>query len=177
MNDVQVLKRMALEFIKTEALDKLLLIAYLETKTYSDLLRNQPSGEWNIGLKNLSSEDLVDEDEKSTRYKAITFFVKDYKVKLGGYRFRSSNPNELKFFEKIKFFLFEEVVLDLDYELLRDPKGIGDYQLKNIEEFHKDDRTKIVLENIYKLILEKQARDEEAKKNVVVKKTRDKFTF
>ena len=71
----------------------------------------------------------------------------------------------------------EEVILDLDYELLRDPKGIADYQFKNIEEFHKDDRTKIVLENIYKLILEKQAREEEAKKNIVVKKTRDKFTF
>jgi hypothetical protein len=177
MNDIQVLKRMALELVKAEALDKLLLIAYLETKNYAELNRSQPGGDWNIGLKSLSSEELIDDDEKNTRYKAITFFVKDYKVKLGGYRFRSTNPAELKFFEKIKFFLFEEVILDLDYELLRDPKGIADYQFKNIEEFHKDDRTKIVLENIYKLILEKQAREEEAKKNIVVKKTRDKFTF
>ncbi len=177
MNDVQVLKRMALEHVKAEALDKLLLIAYLETKNYADWQRTQPEGHWNIGLKNVAAEEVVDDDEKNTRYKAISFFVKDYKVKLGGYRYRSSNPNELKFFEKIKFFLFEEVILDLEYELLRDPKGLGDYQFKNIEEFHKDDRTKIVLENIYKLILEKQAREEEAKKNVVVKKTRDKFTF
>ena len=177
MNDVQVLRRMALEIVKAEALDKLLLIAYLETKNYDELRRTNPTGDWNIGLKNVNAEDIVDDDEKNTRYKAVTFFVKDYKVKIGGYRFRSSNPNELKFFEKIKFFLFEEVILDIDYELLRDPKGIADYQFKNIEEFHKDDRTKIVLENIYKLILEKQAREEEAKKNIVVKKTRDKFTF
>ena len=88
MNDIQVLKRMALELVKAEALDKLLLIAYLETKNYAELNRSQPGGDWNIGLKSLSSEELVDDDEKNTRYKAITFFVKDYKVKLGGYRFR-----------------------------------------------------------------------------------------
>jgi|GEM_PF-1518791 len=174
-------QKMALVLVKNDALDKLLLIAYLETKKYSELNNTKPNGDWNVGVKNINSEDLVDDlvnaENKSSRYKAITFLLKDYKVKIGGYRFHSSINHREVTLQKIKFFLFDELLLDFDYLITSNPNGNDDYQFVNIEEFHKDDRSKIVLENIYKLILEKENNEEVTTINDTRKIARSKFSF
>ncbi len=176
MADIEKLKRAALEFVIEESIAKLLLVAHLEIKDYGRLNQADPSGSWNMGVKNISTVDYVDE-ETNRSMKLTVFFVKDYKVKLGSLMIRPTNPHEHKLYERIKFFLFEDLILDLKYELLRDPKSPADYAIRSVEEFHKDDRTKIVLENIYKMILNRQAKEQEKIAKPEIKKSKDKFTF
>jgi hypothetical protein len=176
MADIETLKRAALEFVIEESIAKLLLVAHFEVKEYGRLSRADPGGSWNMGVKNISTEDYLDE-ETNRRMKLTVFFAKDYKVKLGSLMIRPTNPNEHKLYERIKFFLFEDLILDLKYELLRDPKSPADYAIRSVEEFHKDDRTKIVLENIYKMILNRQVKEQDKIEKPEIKKSKEKFTF
>lgn len=176
MADIEKLKRAALEFVIEESIAKLLLVAHFEIKEYGRLNQADPGGSWNMGVKNISIEEYLDE-ETNRRMKLTVFFVKDYKVKMGSLLVRPTNPADHRLFERIKFFLFEDLILDLNYELLRDPKSPADYAIRGVEEFHKDDRTKIVLENIYKMILSRQVKEQEKLAKPEIKKSKEKFTF
>ena len=81
MADIETLKRAALEFVIEESIAKLLLVAHFEVKEYGRLSLADPGGSWNMGVKNISTEDYLDE-ETNRRMKLTVFFAKDYKVKL-----------------------------------------------------------------------------------------------
>ena len=178
--NVQQLKKQAKIYLKENEIDKLLIEVYLEVKHYAAWAKNQDNDDWNCGLKNIDGEEYKQnfryDVDKVDLVKAST---EKYSFKIGGFFYTFGFDNDWDSYERVVFFIDDKLIADIIYKHIDKVDSIlpSDFELYDVEEFHKDDRILDLLLEIQQLKKNKKERDGIRRKAEEAEKYKNKFTL
>lgn len=175
------LKEKAKKYVLENRWDYLLVHAYLNTQYFSSWSKEDEFEEkWNIGLKNISSEERLLECgylKETTNFLVASY--NDINFKLGGYKKYSSMPDGDTFATlSISLLIEEKVALSIRYsETTFDAYRAEDYRLIDVEEMHSSILKNKLLEGIETEIEMQKTREELRRKQEENDSYKGKFTF
>jgi hypothetical protein len=176
------LREKAKNYVIEKKWDMLLCHAYLETQYFSTWVKNQENfeEEVNIGLKNISSENILLECsyvKESTDFLVASFNETYFKI--GGCRNSDVMPDGDMFSTLcINLFINEKLVLSIMYsDDTLDGYFAKDYRMISVEEMHSSPEISTLLEGIAESIEKKEKRAEQEKQQTQNQTYEGKFTF
>ncbi|KVD62025.1 hypothetical protein WI88_13415 [Burkholderia ubonensis] len=161
-------------------MDRQLIAAFLETKSYPAWSRNQSNSDWNIGLENIDNFEV---EKTSANRDALTHGLV---ATLDGVQFRLTGSlkstcmpdGELFTHQTVWLHIGEDCVLEAAYSVHGLDACIPeDFSLFSVDEYHESQELEQLLSRISDLVQLKQRKLKEKRQQEQAERYKGKFSF
>jgi hypothetical protein len=152
----------------------------LESKHYHAWVLSQDefNKKWDLGLKNISREEVDVEVNYNTKIKYLTKAThQETNIKFGNQRYSINGEDDYLTYEAVLFYINNQLVINAKYTVNDDGYIPQNYYFSNLEEFHYSKELENILIDINKDIETQKANIKQLEKIQEENKYKGKFTF